>query len=138
VLTAEEIAVIIPIHENTIDDATVGVLDEITKEGGAAIGRKLDAAVLFGTTSPPRGRPPTFSPPQSLRVRPSPWAMWPTATTSPARSSRPRRKSTRLVGSPRRCSHRADSATGSPISATSTAHRSSCRHSRRRSARSTM
>lgn len=51
-LVAEELAVIIPIHENAVDDATEDVLDEITKQGGAAIGRKLDAAVLFGTDKP--------------------------------------------------------------------------------------
>ncbi len=51
-LVAEEIAVIIPIHENAIDDATTDVLDEITKMGGAAIGRKLDGAVMFGTDKP--------------------------------------------------------------------------------------
>ncbi len=51
-LVAEEIAVIIPIHENTLDDATTDVLDELTKQGGAAIGRKLDGAVLFGTDKP--------------------------------------------------------------------------------------
>jgi HK97 family phage major capsid protein len=51
-LTAEEIAVIIPIHENAVDDATTDVLDELTRQGGAAIGRKLDAAVLFGEDKP--------------------------------------------------------------------------------------
>lgn len=51
-LVAEEIAVIIPVHENTIDDATTDVLDSITAEGGAAIGRKLDDAVMFGTDKP--------------------------------------------------------------------------------------
>jgi len=52
VLTAEEIAVIIPIHENAVDDASVDVLDEITREAGAAIGRKLDAAIMFGVDKP--------------------------------------------------------------------------------------
>jgi HK97 family phage major capsid protein len=52
VLTAEEIAVIIPIHENVVDDASTDVLDEITAQGGAAIGRKLDGAVLFGDDKP--------------------------------------------------------------------------------------
>jgi HK97 family phage major capsid protein len=51
-LVAEEIAVIIPIHENAVDDATTDVLDEITNQGGAAIGRKLDGAVMFGTDKP--------------------------------------------------------------------------------------
>jgi len=51
-LVAEELAVIIPIHENAIDDATTDVLDSLTAEGGAAIGRALDAAVIFGTDKP--------------------------------------------------------------------------------------
>lgn len=52
VLTAEEIAVIIPIHENAVDDATEDVLNELTSQGGAAIGRALDLAVMFGTSKP--------------------------------------------------------------------------------------
>lgn len=51
-LVAEEIAVIIPIHENVIDDATVSVLDDIAKRGGEAIGKKLDQAVIFGVDKP--------------------------------------------------------------------------------------
>jgi HK97 family phage major capsid protein len=51
-LVAEELAVIIPVHENVVDDATTAVLDTLTKEGGAAIGRALDAAVIFGTAKP--------------------------------------------------------------------------------------
>lgn len=51
-LVAEEIAVIIPCHENVIDDATVGVLSEIARLGGQAIGKKLDQAVIFGVDKP--------------------------------------------------------------------------------------
>lgn len=51
-LVAEEIAVIIPVHENVIDDATVAVLTEIAALGGQAIGKKLDEAVLFGIDKP--------------------------------------------------------------------------------------
>lgn len=51
-LVAEEIAVIIPVHENVIDDATVGVLTEIASLGGQAIGKKLDQAIFFGTDKP--------------------------------------------------------------------------------------
>lgn len=51
-LVAEEIAVIIPVHENVIDDATVAVLSEIAALGGQAIGKKLDQAVLFGVDKP--------------------------------------------------------------------------------------
>ena len=51
-LVAEEIAVIIPIHENVIDDATVAILSEVAMLGGQAIGKKLDEAVLFGVDKP--------------------------------------------------------------------------------------
>lgn len=51
-LVAEEVAVIIPVHENVIDDATTAVLDEIATMGGTAIGKKLDQAVVFGTDKP--------------------------------------------------------------------------------------
>ena len=51
-LVAEEIAVIIPVHENVIDDATTAVLTEIASLGGQAIGKKLDEAVLFGIDKP--------------------------------------------------------------------------------------
>lgn len=51
-LVAEELAVIIPVHENVVDDATVDIIGEITTQGGAAIGRALDAAVIFGTNKP--------------------------------------------------------------------------------------
>ncbi|ASR85897.1 major capsid protein [Mycobacterium Phage Niklas] len=51
-LVAEEIAVIIPVHENVIDDATVAVLTEVAELGGQAIGKKLDQAVMFGIDKP--------------------------------------------------------------------------------------
>lgn len=52
-IVAEEIAVIVPIHENVLADAVAtSPLDEITRQGGAAIGRKLDGAVLFGVDKP--------------------------------------------------------------------------------------
>ena len=51
-LIAEELAVIIPVHENVVDDATVPVLTEIAALGGQAIGKKLDEAVLFGIDKP--------------------------------------------------------------------------------------
>ena len=51
-LVAEEIAVIIPVHENVIDDATTALLTEIASLGGQAIGKKLDQAVLFGVDKP--------------------------------------------------------------------------------------
>lgn len=51
-LVAEEIAVIVPIHENTIDDATEDILSQISDLGGQAIGKTLDQAVMFGTNKP--------------------------------------------------------------------------------------
>lgn len=51
-LVAEEVAVIIPVHENVVADATTDILDEITNAAGTAIARKLDQAVLFGTDKP--------------------------------------------------------------------------------------
>jgi HK97 family phage major capsid protein len=51
-LVAEEIAVIIPVHENVLDDASVALLDEISALGGQAIGKKLDQAVLFAIEKP--------------------------------------------------------------------------------------
>nr|WP_182377889.1 phage major capsid protein [Nocardioides sp. WS12] len=51
-LVAEELAVIIPIHENTLDDATEDILAQIAELGGQAIGKALDAAVFFGTNKP--------------------------------------------------------------------------------------
>lgn len=51
-LVAEEIAVIVPIHENVLDDATDNILAELVRVGSEAIGWALDAAVLFGIGKP--------------------------------------------------------------------------------------
>lgn len=51
-LVAEELAVIIPVHEDVIADATEAILDDIAQLGGQAIGKKLDQAVIFGTQKP--------------------------------------------------------------------------------------
>ena len=51
-LVAEEIAVIIPVHEDVLADCSVGALDQIAQLGGQAIGKKLDQAVIFGTDKP--------------------------------------------------------------------------------------
>lgn len=51
-LVAEEIAVIVPVHENTIDDATEDILAQIAELGGQAIGKVFDGAVFFGTNKP--------------------------------------------------------------------------------------
>lgn len=51
-LVVEELAVIIPVHENVVDDATVDVVAEITRSGAEAIAYALDAAVIFGIGKP--------------------------------------------------------------------------------------
>lgn len=51
-LVAEEIAVILPVHENTLDDATEDILAQLAELGGQAIGKKLDQAVFFGVDKP--------------------------------------------------------------------------------------
>lgn len=51
-LVAEEIAVILPIHENTLDDATEDILSDLAELGGQAIGKRFDQAVLHGTAKP--------------------------------------------------------------------------------------
>jgi len=51
-LVAEEVAVIIPVHENTLDDATEDILKQLADLGGQAIGKKLDQAVYFGVDKP--------------------------------------------------------------------------------------
>ncbi len=51
-LVAEEVAVIIPIHENTLDDANADILGSLADLGGQALGKKLDQAVMFGVDKP--------------------------------------------------------------------------------------
>lgn len=51
-MVAEELAVIIPVHENVVDDATEDILGQITTLGAQAIAHALDAAVLFGVNKP--------------------------------------------------------------------------------------
>jgi len=51
-IVAEEVAVILPIHENTLADATEDLLAELAALGGQALGKKLDQAVLFGNDKP--------------------------------------------------------------------------------------
>lgn len=48
----EEIAVIIPIHEDALEDMTEDGMTRLTTLGGTAIGKKLDQAILFGTGKP--------------------------------------------------------------------------------------
>lgn len=51
-LTAEEIAVIVPIHENVFDDSEINVWDEVRPRIAEAFGKVLDGAVFFGTNKP--------------------------------------------------------------------------------------
>lgn len=51
-LVAEEVAVIMPVHENVLEDATEDLLESITQNAGMALGVKVDRAVFFGTEKP--------------------------------------------------------------------------------------
>lgn len=51
-LTARELAVIVPIPQAVIDDATIDLWGEIRPRLVEAFGAKIDAATLFGTDSP--------------------------------------------------------------------------------------
>lgn len=51
-LTARELAVIIPIPQAALDDATTDLWGEIRPRLAEAFGMKLDAAALFGTDAP--------------------------------------------------------------------------------------
>lgn len=52
VLTAEEIAVIVPIPEETLADSAFPIWDEVRPQIAEAIGAVVDAAVFFGTNKP--------------------------------------------------------------------------------------
>lgn len=52
VLTAAEVAAIIVLNEEDLEDATEDLLETAARLGGQAIGKALDAAVLFGTNKP--------------------------------------------------------------------------------------
>lgn len=51
-LVAEEVAALIVIPNNVLADASVNIWDKLKPEMAEAIGRALDAAVLFGTNKP--------------------------------------------------------------------------------------
>ena len=51
-LTAEEIAVIVPISESVLEDASIDVVSRTTSLIVQEFGRVLDAAVFFGTGAP--------------------------------------------------------------------------------------
>jgi HK97 family phage major capsid protein len=52
-LVAGEIAVIVPIPENVIDDADYDIWDEVRPQVAEEFGRVFDAAVIHGTGKPP-------------------------------------------------------------------------------------
>ena len=52
ILTAEELAVIVPISEAVIDDADIDIFAQIKPRIGEAIGSKVDGAAFFGTEKP--------------------------------------------------------------------------------------
>lgn len=51
-MVVEEIAVIVPVHEDVLADATTDVLSEVSQLAGQAIGQKLDQAVVWGVGKP--------------------------------------------------------------------------------------
>ena len=51
-ITAEEIAVIVPIPEAVLDDAEYDIWGEVRPRIQAAIGQKIDDAILFGANKP--------------------------------------------------------------------------------------
>ena len=51
-LTAEELAVIVPIKDNVLNDADVDIWEQVKPELVKAIAKKIDQAVLFGTDAP--------------------------------------------------------------------------------------
>lgn len=61
-LVAEEIAVIIPVHENTLADAKFDIWGEIRPLVSQEFGRVLDAAVFFGVNKPATWLDPALVP----------------------------------------------------------------------------
>jgi HK97 family phage major capsid protein len=51
-MVVEEIAVIVPVHEDVLADATTDVLSEVSALAGQAIGQKLDQAIIWGVGKP--------------------------------------------------------------------------------------
>lgn len=51
-MTAEEIAVIVPIHENILDDADIDIWATVQPRVAEAFARRLDRAVLYGEEAP--------------------------------------------------------------------------------------
>jgi HK97 family phage major capsid protein len=61
-LIAEEIAVIVPVHENTIADANFDIWGEVRPLVAQEFGRVLDAAVIFGDNKPVTWTDPALVP----------------------------------------------------------------------------
>ncbi len=51
-LTAEELAVIVPIKDNVLNDADIDIWEQVKPELAKAIGKKIDEAILFGVDAP--------------------------------------------------------------------------------------
>lgn len=51
-LTAEELAVIVPIPEAVVDDASFDILGEVQPRVVEAIGQRVDSAIIFGVNRP--------------------------------------------------------------------------------------
>lgn len=51
-VNAEELAVIVPVPENVLDDSDVDIWTEVRPRIAEAIGKAIDAAILFGTNAP--------------------------------------------------------------------------------------
>lgn len=52
IITAEEIAVIVPIPESVLDDSEYDIWEEVRPRIEEAFGKVIDAAILFGTDKP--------------------------------------------------------------------------------------
>lgn len=61
-LIAEEMAVIVPVHENTLADSNFDIWGEIRPLVSQEFGRILDAAVFFGTNKPATWTDPALIP----------------------------------------------------------------------------
>ena len=61
-LVAEEIAVIVPVHENILADSNFDIWGEVRPLVSQELGRVLDAAVFFGTNKPATWTDPALVP----------------------------------------------------------------------------
>lgn len=59
-ITAEELAVIVPIPEAVLDDADYDIWGEVKPRLVEALGKKIDDAILFGVNKPTSWRPSIF------------------------------------------------------------------------------